>query len=104
MRYLFGAIKDWTALCKEAFRCTTPGGWVQSAELDPKFRTDDGTLEIEPILKDVEELYATGGKAIGREFFVLDLLPKAFEEAGFVDIRTVDYKVARRQTTLSLLF
>uniref|UniRef100_A0A0D2Y9R6 Methyltransferase type 11 domain-containing protein n=1 Tax=Fusarium oxysporum (strain Fo5176) TaxID=660025 RepID=A0A0D2Y9R6_FUSOF len=92
MRYLFGAIQDWTALYQQAYRVCTPGGWVESVEADIHFRSDDGTAEEEEVYKLCNKLYEEGGKAIGRTFFVHDLQPKGMEEAGFVDIKTVDYK------------
>ncbi|SPJ78464.1 related to TAM domain methyltransferase [Fusarium torulosum] len=92
MRYLFGAIKDWNALFKEAYRCCASGGWVQSAEADVRFRSDDGSTELEPIFKIYQKLFEEGSKIIGNPFFVHELQQKAFEEAGFTDIKTVDYK------------
>ena len=93
IRYLFGAIKDWTALFKEAYRCVVPGGWVQSAEADVEFRSDDGTVDLEPNLKLYTKLFQEGGKILNTPFFVYDLQVKAFEEAGFEEIRVVDHKV-----------
>ncbi|KAJ3544750.1 hypothetical protein NM208_g2889 [Fusarium decemcellulare] len=93
IRYLFGAIKDWSALLRQAYRCCVPGGWVQSAEADVEFRSDDGTIDREPNLKLYKKLFEEGGKALGISFFVYDEQVKAFEEAGFVDIKTVDYKI-----------
>lgn len=93
IRYLFGAIKDWSALFRQAYRCCVPGGWVQSAEADVEFRSDDGTIDKEPNLKLYKKLFEEGGKALGVSFFVYDEQVKAFEEAGFVDIKTVDYKI-----------
>ncbi|KAI5468173.1 S-adenosyl-L-methionine-dependent methyltransferase [Mariannaea sp. PMI_226] len=93
IRYLFGAVKDWTALFKEAYRCCVPGGWMQSGEADIEFRSDDGTVDQEPVLKLCKKLYDDGGAAMGRPFFVHDIQQKAVEEAGFVDIKTVDYKI-----------
>ncbi|KAM0242157.1 hypothetical protein ACHAP5_007395 [Fusarium lateritium] len=92
IRYLFGAIKDWNALFKEAYRCCAPGGWVQSAEADVRFRSDDGSTELEPIFKTYQKLFEEGSKITGNPFFVHELQQKAFEEAGFTDIKTVDYK------------
>ncbi|WZH48292.1 S-adenosyl-L-methionine-dependent methyltransferase [Fusarium acuminatum] len=92
MRYLFGAIKDWNALFKEAYRCCAPGGWVQSAEADVRFRSDDGSTELEPIFKTYQKLFEEGSRIIGNPFFVHELQQKAFKETGFTDIKTVDYK------------
>jgi SAM-dependent methyltransferase len=93
IRYLFGAIKDWTALFKQAYRCVTPGGWVQSAEADVEFRCDDGTVDLEPNLKVFKKIFEEGGKLINTPFFVYDMQVKGFEEAGFEEIHTVDYKI-----------
>ncbi|KAH6963278.1 S-adenosyl-L-methionine-dependent methyltransferase [Fusarium avenaceum] len=93
IRYIFGAIKDWTALFREAYRCCAPGGWVQSAEADVEFRCDDGTIDKEPNLKVYKKLFEEGGKILGNPFFVYDQQVKGFEDAGFEDIETVDYKI-----------
>lgn len=37
VRYLFGAIRDWSALFKQAYRCCAPGGWVQHARPTSRF-------------------------------------------------------------------
>ncbi|KAM0206834.1 hypothetical protein ACHAQI_008060 [Fusarium lateritium] len=92
IRYLFGAIKDWNALFKEAYRCCSPGGWVQSAEADVRFRSDDGSTELEPIFKTYQKLFEEGSKITGNPFFVHELQQKAFEKAGFTDVKIVDYK------------
>ncbi|KAF4459091.1 hypothetical protein FALBO_14151 [Fusarium albosuccineum] len=95
IRYLFGAIQDWNALFNEAYRCCAPGGWAQSCEADVHFYSDDGTTESEPVLKTWARLYEEGGKAMGRPFFLLQdqLQEKGFNEAGFTDIKVVDYKL-----------
>ncbi|KAK7419232.1 hypothetical protein QQZ08_010946 [Neonectria magnoliae] len=95
VRYLFGAIQDWNGLFAEAYRCCAPGGWVQSCEADVHFSSDDGTADLEPVLKTWSQLYEDGGKAMGRTFFVQQdgLQEKAFEAAGFTDVTTVNYKL-----------
>ncbi|KAF5005150.1 hypothetical protein FDECE_8407 [Fusarium decemcellulare] len=92
IRYLFGAIKDWTALFKEAYRCCAPGGWVQSVEADIKFHSDDSTIDLEPAFETFWKLFDDGGKILGNSFFVHDLQKEGFEDVGFEDVRTVDYK------------
>ncbi|RTE84034.1 hypothetical protein BHE90_001416 [Fusarium euwallaceae] len=93
IRYLFGAIRDWTALFKEAYRCCAPGGWIQSAEADVEFRSNDGTSERQEVLRLGKKMYEEGGKALGLPFFVHDLQKKGIEEAGFQDIKMVEYKI-----------
>jgi SAM-dependent methyltransferase len=98
IRYLFGAIKDWNTLFKEAYRCCAPGGWVQSGEADITFRSDDGTTELEPVFETYQKLFEDGSQILGNPFFVHDLQQKAFEEAGFTYVKTVDYKVCFSRT------
>ncbi|TXC02082.1 hypothetical protein FocTR4_00009442 [Fusarium oxysporum f. sp. cubense] len=93
IRYIFGAIKDWSALFSEAYRCCVPGGWVQSAEADVEFRSDDGTIDKEPNLKLYKKLFEEGGKILGYPFFVYDQQVQGFKDAGFEDVTTVDYKL-----------
>ncbi|CCE32993.1 uncharacterized protein CPUR_06916 [Claviceps purpurea 20.1] len=93
MRYIVGGIQNWTALFKEAYRCCAPGGWVQSVELDAHFRGDDGSTELEPVLASYGDLFQEGGKIMNRHFFVHEIQPQAFDEAGFVNKRVVRYKV-----------
>ncbi|KAG6075126.1 hypothetical protein E4U16_003585 [Claviceps sp. LM84 group G4] len=93
IRYLVGGIQDWKALFQEAYRCCAPGGWVQSVEVEPDFRSDDGSTELEPILASYGDLFREGGKVTNRPFFLRDIQPQAFEQAGFVDQRIIQYKV-----------
>ncbi|QPC64428.1 hypothetical protein HYE67_006659 [Fusarium culmorum] len=93
IRYLFGAIKDWSALFKEACRCVIPGGWVQSAEADVEFRCDDGSIDMEPNLKMYKKLFEEGGKVLNTSFFVNDMQVQGFKDAGFEEIRIIDYKL-----------
>ncbi|KPM43972.1 hypothetical protein AK830_g2642 [Neonectria ditissima] len=95
IRYLFGAITDWTALFTEAYICTKPGGWVQSCEIDPPIESDDGTTEGIASIETWNSLFRGGGNKLGLSFTVVedDLQVKAMHEAGFVDVKFVDYKV-----------
>ncbi|KAG6069832.1 hypothetical protein E4U16_007324 [Claviceps sp. LM84 group G4] len=93
IRYILGGIQDWTALLKEAYKCCAPGGWVESVEGDVEFRSDDGTLELEPVLASFGELFRDAGKVLNRPFFVEDLQRQAFDDAGFVDKKVVRFKV-----------
>ncbi|KAF9777151.1 hypothetical protein IL306_004568, partial [Fusarium sp. DS 682] len=101
IRYIFGAIKDWSALFSEAYRCCVPGGWVQSAEADVEFRCDDGTIDKEPNLKLYKKLFEEGGKILGNPFFVYEQQVQGFKDAGFEDITTVDYKVPDENDEIS---
>ncbi|KAF5258523.1 hypothetical protein FOXYS1_10914 [Fusarium oxysporum] len=99
MRYLFGAIRDWTALFKEAYNAVKPGGWVESCESEPMTHSDDGTVTNDGLTAlggTWDKMFIEGGKATGCSLSVLteDLQMKAMKEAGFVDIQETFYKAS----------
>lgn len=96
MRYLMGAIRDYNHLFQQAFSHTKPGtGWIQSAEIDSDFRSDDGTTDQVPCLQKWNELFSEAGKATGAVFSVIadDLQRTAAAAAGYVDIQSKTFKV-----------
>ena len=95
IRYLFGGIKDWDFLFEQAYRCCTPGGWVQSCELDAAMFSDDGTADGNFGIDTWNKLFDLAGKKLGNSFTVVadDLQRQGFEKAGFEDIKVVNYKV-----------
>ncbi|KAK0726057.1 S-adenosyl-L-methionine-dependent methyltransferase [Lasiosphaeris hirsuta] len=95
IRYLFGAIADWGALFKQAFRAAKPGGWVQSGEVDVAWVSDDGTVEANETVQTWNRLYREGGQKIGCSFTLVadDVQRKGFEEAGFTDIHVETLKI-----------
>lgn len=94
-RYLFGAIRDWPALFKEAFRALQPGGWIEDVEMDTKFYSDDGTVDAVAALSKWDELYREAGKRIGSSFSLVadNTQEGSLREAGFTDIHIRTYKV-----------
>ncbi|KAK4446112.1 S-adenosyl-L-methionine-dependent methyltransferase [Podospora aff. communis PSN243] len=94
MRYLMGSIRDYTTLFSEAFAHTKPGGWIQSAEIDSDFRSDDGTTNI-PVLQKWNQFFDEAGKATGAVFSVIadDLQRKGLAAAGYTDIESKTFKV-----------
>ncbi|KAK3331834.1 S-adenosyl-L-methionine-dependent methyltransferase [Cercophora scortea] len=95
LRYLFGSISDWPELFRQAFFVCAPGGWVESGECEVDFISDDGTVEPDSALATWGRMCSEAGKKIGRPFTVVadGLQRKGLEEAGFVDIQEVDYKL-----------
>ncbi|KAI0013834.1 S-adenosyl-L-methionine-dependent methyltransferase [Xylariaceae sp. FL0662B] len=94
-RYLFGAVADWTALFREAWRVTKPGGWLETCEADVKILSDDGTVaEDSAYNRFWNMLYTKASSKIGATFEPLleGVQRKGMEEAGFVDIQQADYK------------
>ncbi|KAF9767275.1 hypothetical protein IL306_000179 [Fusarium sp. DS 682] len=97
MRYLFGAIKDWKALFKEAYNAVKPGGWVEPCESEPMTQSDDSTVTNDGTTAlggTWDNMFIKGGKTTGFSLPVLteDLQMKAIKEAGFVDIQEAFYK------------
>ncbi|KAF4435134.1 hypothetical protein FACUT_7392 [Fusarium acutatum] len=78
MRYLIGAIADWGALFKEAFRCCKPGGFVESVEVNPTFLSDNET--------------ASNVMAV-QTFCEIEGDAELLAAAGFVDLQVTDFKV-----------
>jgi ubiquinone/menaquinone biosynthesis C-methylase UbiE len=96
MRLLLGAIQDWDKLMKEAFRVLKPGGWVESSESGNNPKSDDGSdRPFDNVIQTWNNLFLEGGEKLGCSFQVLngDLQRKAMENAGFVNIKVVNYKV-----------
>ncbi|KAK4446348.1 S-adenosyl-L-methionine-dependent methyltransferase [Podospora aff. communis PSN243] len=94
IRFLAGGIRDWTALFKEAYRVLKPGGWLQSGEFDPRFLSDDGTMDDQEAAKRWNEVFTEGGNKIGSPFNVItdNLQEKAIKEAGFGAVEAATYK------------
>jgi ubiquinone/menaquinone biosynthesis C-methylase UbiE len=94
IRYLMGAIPDWYALFKEAYRVTSPGGYIQSCEADVSIYSDDGTADI-PAAQTWNKLFSEGGAKSGRTFSVVteDLQRKGLEAAGYKIIDVQNFKV-----------
>ncbi|KAK7402755.1 hypothetical protein QQX98_011489 [Neonectria punicea] len=89
MRHLVGGIKDWRHLYREAFRCTSPGGLVESHERSFIFKSDKETIEPESALGRMGDIFREAGVKSGYSFAVVDegTQRKGMEEAGFVDIK-----------------
>jgi len=95
MRYLFGSISDWSALIQEAYTACAPGGWVQTAEVEVDYISDDGTVKPDSAMAMWGHMCRVAGPKMGRPFTILrdGLQRKGMEEAGFVDIHEVNFKV-----------
>ncbi|KAH7219756.1 S-adenosyl-L-methionine-dependent methyltransferase [Fusarium oxysporum] len=93
MRYLIGAIADWGALFKEAFRCCKPGGFVESVEVNPTFLSDDETASDVMAVQTWNKLFREASKTFGRSFCEIEGDVEFLAAAGFVDLQVTDFKV-----------
>lgn len=94
MRYLIGAIADWGALFKEAFRCCKPGGFVESVEVNPTFFSDDETASEVMAVQTWNKLFREASKAFGRSFCEIEGDAELLAAARFVDVQVTDFKVS----------
>lgn len=95
IRWLTGAIKDWTALYKEAYRCLKPGGWIEHLETEGHVDSEDGTIHDKAALSQWSAIWKEGGRKSGNPVEILekDLQADGMREAGFTNIKVTDYKV-----------
>lgn len=94
IRWLFGSIKDWDELYREAYRALKPGGWIESHEASTQFRSDDGSVNDETAMGQFGRFFADGGKKMGRSMTILEdgVQRKGIKGTGFVNIQEKDFK------------
>ncbi|OTA98100.1 hypothetical protein M426DRAFT_326256 [Hypoxylon sp. CI-4A] len=94
MRWLVGAIPDWTSLYREVYTALKPGGYFESKEASSSIQSDDGTVAPGSALDQWGKVFYAAGKKFGRTFAVIEenIQRKAMEEVGFEIIQEVDYK------------
>jgi len=102
MRYLAGAVQDWNALFREAYRCCKPGGYIESCDFDPRYYCDDGTADDDETLKLWAKVFEEGGAKLGNTFRVIELgiQDEGIKAAGFEDVKGVTYKVGGPRATV----
>ncbi|KAF4998523.1 hypothetical protein FDECE_11764 [Fusarium decemcellulare] len=95
MRFLYGSIKDWSFLIKQAYKACKPGGWTESLEASAMMESDDGTVTKSSAMAEWGRFFIEGGKKMGQTFTILedDLQRKYMEEAGFINIHIDNRKV-----------
>ena len=95
LRYLTGCVQDWPTLFKEAYRCTTPGGYIESFDARCLYESDDGVVPERSALAQWGKLVDEGGKVLGRSFDTIsdDTQRRGMEDAGYVVEGQRDVKV-----------
>ncbi|KAL1892180.1 hypothetical protein Cpir12675_004648 [Ceratocystis pirilliformis] len=93
-RCCLGAFQDFkkNIIC-QAFENLCPGGWLESQEIQHRAFCDDGTLSPDsPLLVWARELQEAS-EAKNRQIVIAPHLRQWYEEAGFVDVKEIVYKV-----------
>ncbi|KAJ4025670.1 hypothetical protein NW752_003144 [Fusarium irregulare] len=93
IRYLIGAISDWGALFKEAFGCCAPGGYIESAEINPLFVSDDGSIDNVDPLQTWNKICRECEGAFGGDFCQIRDDVGLVKKAGFEELQVTDFKV-----------
>lgn len=93
IRCLMGAIKDWPALYRQAFRKTQPGGYIEHLEMSMKFKSDDVLLSEDHLLTKWSQTIIDSGERIGKTFVVADRAKEWITSAGFEDVEARWYKL-----------
>lgn len=89
MRHLVGGIKDWHHLYGQAFRCASPGGFVESHEQSFIFQSDNKSIEPESALERMGDVFMEAGGKTNCSFTIVDdgAQRKHMEEVGFVVVK-----------------
>ncbi|KAK7417673.1 hypothetical protein QQZ08_011559 [Neonectria magnoliae] len=95
VRLMMGAIQDWDALYRQAYRCLKPGGWFEHMEYDPRVVSDDDSVGPESPWNQWGDIFLTAGKKLGRTFSVIiDSQNKRWiRDAGFENVDEMRLKL-----------
>lgn len=95
MRWLSGAFRDWSFIYDCAYYSLKPGGWIEVADFDGFDTIDFFNNHFppeSPIHKLFRDIHIAADMA-GRKVSISHLNAPDFMEAGFVDIRVVEYSL-----------
>lgn len=93
IRCLFGSIADWPKLYTEVYEHLEPGGWLCQFEMDIMFKSDDGTVGPDHILKRWSRTFQEAGEQFGRTFKIAERAKQYFIDTGFSEIRESRFKL-----------
>lgn len=88
-----GSVADYDHLFREAFRHLDPEGYFEMQTADPRFFSDDGTLEKAENANLWVRLLHEASEKLGRRMDQVGTWERTMKEAGFIDIKTKIYKV-----------
>jgi ubiquinone/menaquinone biosynthesis C-methylase UbiE len=92
-RVLAGAIKDWPAMYREAYKHVKPGGWVEVQEHEVQIDSDDDTVEQATGARKWFDLLNEASLKFEKKLDVAKEQKQYMIDAGFVDVKDDVYKV-----------
>ncbi|KAI5809429.1 S-adenosyl-L-methionine-dependent methyltransferase [Pyronema omphalodes] len=92
VRNVSQGITNWSKMMDEIYRCTTPGGHVELAEVGTIAQSDDNTMADDNPIKIYFDMITKCFTSIGRPPATVERMKASLEEAGFVDVCTETVK------------
>ena len=96
-RVLLGCFTDFRDIIKRGFYYTQPGGFMESQELMSMPHCNDGTMPHDWDLLEWTRLGEEAARKAGRPWKFAHKLKKWYEEAGFVDVHEMVFKLPVNQ-------
>ncbi|EEH45933.2 uncharacterized protein PADG_02083 [Paracoccidioides brasiliensis Pb18] len=92
-REITGSIQDYPKLFAQAYRHLAPGGFLEMQSMQTNFFSDDGTRESAVTAVRWQEMLVEASRRFGKELGVEERWRVGMEEAGFVGVKEMVYKV-----------
>ncbi|KAK4442735.1 S-adenosyl-L-methionine-dependent methyltransferase [Podospora aff. communis PSN243] len=87
LRLMLGAIEDWGAVYREAYRVLKPGGWIEHSDYEVAVLADDASLGPDSPFHQWGPIFYKAGEKTGRTFETMKQAPGLLKEAGFQDLQ-----------------
>ena len=92
-RDLGGAIADWPRLLQQAHDHLKPGGWIELQEFEVTLKSDDGSMDLAPTLREYLDHLHQASLAIQRPMNIAEGHRRRLVSVGFEEVRDEIYKV-----------
>lgn len=95
-RSVYGSVTDWDTYLTEAYNALAPGGWFESVEVSPIFRSEaslDGQLPDSSLAKQWGVLAAEASEMSGRKLDIAEKVGGWMRKAGFANIQEKQFKI-----------
>ncbi|QSS59193.1 TAM domain methyltransferase [Histoplasma capsulatum] len=92
-REITGSVHNYSKLFERAYRHVAPGGYLEMQSMEANFFSDDGTHERAVTAMQWQRLLVEASRRFGKELGVEGGWKEGMEQAGFVDVEEVVFKV-----------